>query len=52
MLYPLPDFPIIRDLVVDMTNFFHQYLSVLPYLINVEPPQVGCVCSRRMTATS
>jgi succinate dehydrogenase / fumarate reductase iron-sulfur subunit len=38
VLHPLPGFPIIRDLVVDMTNFFRQYHSVTPYLINAEPP--------------
>ena len=38
MLRPLPSFPIIRDLVVDMTNFFRQYHSVSPYLINPEVP--------------
>ena len=37
-LRPLPSFPIIRDLVVDMTNFFKQYHSVSPYLINSEVP--------------
>jgi len=30
-------FPVIRDLVVDMTRFFKQYHSVKPYLINDEP---------------
>ena len=38
VLRPLPSFPIIRDLVVDMTNFFKQYHSIAPYLINPEPP--------------
>ncbi len=38
ILRPLPSFPIIRDLVVDMTNFFKQYHSVSPYLINANPP--------------
>ncbi|MEO8015240.1 succinate dehydrogenase iron-sulfur subunit [Polaromonas sp.] len=38
VLRPLPGFPIIRDLVVDMTNFFRQYHSVTPYLINDETP--------------
>jgi len=33
----LPSFPVIRDLVVDMTQFFKQYHSVKPYLINDEP---------------
>lgn len=37
VLRPLPSFPIIRDLVVDMTNFFKQYHSIAPYLINSEP---------------
>ena len=33
-LRPLPSFPVIRDLVVDMTQFFKQYHSIKPYLIN------------------
>ena len=37
-LRPLPSFPVIRDLVVDMTRFFKQYHSIRPYLINGEPP--------------
>ena len=36
-LRPLPSFPVIRDLVVDMTRFFNQYHSIRPYLINDEP---------------
>ncbi len=35
---PLPGLPVIRDLIVDMTQFFHQYHSVKPYLINNDPP--------------
>ena len=35
-LRPLPSFPVIRDLVVDMTQFFHHYHSIKPYLINDE----------------
>jgi succinate dehydrogenase / fumarate reductase, iron-sulfur subunit len=38
VLRPLPSFPVIRDLVVDMTQFFKQYQSIKPYLINDEPP--------------
>lgn len=34
VLRPLPGFPVIRDLIVDMTQFFKQYHSVKPYLIN------------------
>jgi succinate dehydrogenase / fumarate reductase iron-sulfur subunit len=37
-LRPLPSFPVIRDLVVDMTRFWNQYHSIKPYLINQEPP--------------
>lgn len=37
-LRPLPTFPVIRDLVVDMTQFFHHYHSIKPYLINDEAP--------------
>ena len=36
-LRPLPGLPVIRDLIVDMTQFFKQYHSVKPYLINEDP---------------
>ena len=35
---PLPTFPVIRDLIVDMTRFFKQYHSIKPYLVNDDPP--------------
>ena len=38
VIHPLPGFPIIRDLIVDMTQFFNQYHSIQPYLVNPEPP--------------
>jgi succinate dehydrogenase / fumarate reductase, iron-sulfur subunit len=38
-LRPLPGLPVIRDLIVDMTQFFKQYHSVKPYLINDTPPE-------------
>ena len=38
VLRPMPGFPVIRDLIVDMTQFFAHYISVKPYLINNEPP--------------
>jgi succinate dehydrogenase / fumarate reductase, iron-sulfur subunit len=38
VLRPLPSFPVIRDLVVDMTLFFKQYHSITPYLINYDTP--------------
>jgi succinate dehydrogenase / fumarate reductase iron-sulfur subunit len=36
VIRPIPGLPVIRDLVVDMTQFFDQYNSVKPYLINKE----------------
>ena len=35
---PLPGLPVVRDLIVDMSQFFKQYNSVKPYLVNHEPP--------------
>ncbi|MRX26674.1 succinate dehydrogenase iron-sulfur subunit [Kangiella sp. HZ709] len=36
---PLPGLPVVRDLVVDMTQFYKQYEKIKPYLItNDEPP--------------
>lgn len=37
-LRPLPGMPVVRDLVVDMTQFYKQYDKVKPYLINDEAP--------------
>lgn len=37
-LRPLPGLPVVRDLIVDMTQFFNQYHSVRPYLINHDAP--------------
>ncbi len=37
-LRPLPGLPVIRDLIVDMSQFFKQYHSVKPYLVNNDPP--------------
>lgn len=34
---PLPGLPVIRDLVVDMSQFFHHYRSVKPYLTVHDP---------------
>jgi succinate dehydrogenase / fumarate reductase iron-sulfur subunit len=36
-LAPLPSFPVIRDLIVDMTQFFAHYHAIKPYLMNDEP---------------
>ncbi|MDO8377295.1 MAG: succinate dehydrogenase iron-sulfur subunit, partial [Aquabacterium sp.] len=38
VLKPLPGLPVIRDLIVDMTQFFKQYHSIRPWLVNEDPP--------------
>ena len=38
VLRPLAGLPVIRDLIVDMTQFFNQYHSIHPYVINNDPP--------------
>ena len=37
-LRPLPGLPVVRDLIVDMTQFFKQYHSIKPYLVNHDAP--------------
>lgn len=38
VLRPLPGLPVIRDLIVDMGQFYAQYEKIKPYLINDKPP--------------
>ncbi len=38
LLQPFPGMPVIRDLIVDMTQFFKQYKKAEPYLKNTSPP--------------
>ncbi|MCJ8268124.1 MAG: succinate dehydrogenase iron-sulfur subunit, partial [Psychrosphaera sp.] len=39
VIRPLPGLPVVRDLVIDMTQFYQQYEKVRPYLINdAQPP--------------
>ncbi len=38
VLKPIPGLPVIRDLIVDMTQFFKQYESIRPFLHNDTPP--------------
>lgn len=38
VIRPLPGFPVIRDLVVDMSQFYRQYERIEPYLQNNEEP--------------
>lgn len=35
---PLPVFPVVKDLIVDMDPFFEKYRAIRPYLINLSPP--------------
>jgi succinate dehydrogenase / fumarate reductase, iron-sulfur subunit len=37
ILRPLPGLPVIRDLIVDMGQFYRNYEKVQPYLINNQP---------------
>lgn len=37
ILRPFPGMPVIRDLIVDMTNFYKQYEKTKPYLQNSQP---------------
>ena len=37
VLRPLPGLPVIRDLVIDMSQFYAQYEKIQPYLVNNTP---------------
>ncbi len=39
VLRPLPGLPVIRDLVIDMTQFYDQYHKIEPYLQTDEPTE-------------
>jgi succinate dehydrogenase / fumarate reductase iron-sulfur subunit len=39
VLRPLPGLPVIRDLVIDMSQFYAQYRKIEPFLQNDEPVQ-------------
>jgi succinate dehydrogenase / fumarate reductase iron-sulfur subunit len=41
VIRPLPGLPVIRDLVIDMSQFYKQYEKVKPYLINDDLPPAG-----------
>ncbi|HEY3250021.1 MAG TPA: succinate dehydrogenase iron-sulfur subunit [Ignavibacteria bacterium] len=38
VIEPLPQLPIIKDLILDMTDFYEKNRTVKPYLINNTPP--------------
>jgi len=52
VLKPLPGLPVIRDLIVDMTQFFNQYHSIKPYLVNNTRRQKKSACKARPNAKS
>ena len=53
VLKPLPGLPVIRDLIVDMTQFFKQYNSIKPYLRQRQRCRPRrSACSRPKSATS
>ena len=35
---PMRGFPVVKDLIVDMTGFFEKYRAITPYLVNEDPP--------------
>lgn len=37
VIRPIPGLPVIRDLIVDMTQFFNQYHSIKPYVVDDKP---------------
>jgi len=41
LVEPLPVFPVIKDLVVDLEPFFERYRSIKPYLVAASPPPEG-----------
>jgi succinate dehydrogenase / fumarate reductase iron-sulfur subunit len=52
VLRPLPGMPVIRDLIVDLTNFFKQYAKVKPFLRNSGPvPAIERLQSPEQRAT-
>ncbi|ADK84456.1 succinate dehydrogenase and fumarate reductase iron-sulfur protein [Desulfarculus baarsii DSM 2075] len=38
VIQPLPSLPLVKDLVVDLDDFFNKYFTVKPYLISKTPP--------------
>lgn len=37
VLRPIPGLPVIRDLIVDMTQFFNQYHAIKPFVVDERP---------------
>lgn len=47
VIRPLPGMPVVRDLVVDLSQFYQQYEKIKPYLINDGKTLRGKICSHR-----
>ncbi|XWS41551.1 hypothetical protein CRYUN_Cryun17cG0091600 [Craigia yunnanensis] len=41
VITPLPHMFVIKDLVVDLTNFYQQYRLIVPWLKTKRPPEDG-----------
>ena len=52
VLRPLPGLPVVRDLVVDMTQFYRQYEKVKPFLLNDSPAPAQSASSHRKIGKS
>ncbi len=37
---PLPNFPVVRDLITDFSSFFEKHRSIMPYIIRKNPKEV------------
>ena len=52
VIRPLPGLPVVRDLVIDMTQFYAQYEKIKPYMMNDSvPPEKERLQSRRQSKT-
>ncbi len=53
VIRPLPGLPVVRDLVVDMSQFYAQYEKIKPFLLNNgKIRQLVNICSRRMSVNT
>ena len=50
-IYPLPHMPVVKDLVPDMKDFYKQYESIKPWLINDTKPEREHYQSQADTST-
>ena len=48
-IFPLPHMYVIKDLVPDLTNFYSQYKSIMPWLQRKEKPSEGKEMNQSIT---